>query len=166
MALAAKLYRLDNRQSDRFAVAVDATIRAASARPMDASVTDLSETGFCAELDQEMPIGAAISIGLPGVGVIEACVMRRDGDRYGCKFLVPLTRAAIARATADTPATIVSFPPAPAPLAMPAIGHLQGTDMAAAVDARLPIWMSIVIIGGSSVLLWSAIIGAIHAVVA
>ena len=159
MALAAKLYRLDNRQSDRLSVEVDATVRGASAKPMDAVVTDLSETGFCAAIDQELPIGAEISIGLAGVGVIEACVVRSVGESYGCRFLVPLTSAAIARATSVQ--TIVAFPNAPRDFTVtPAAGALQNRG------DKLPGWMSLGIIAGSSVLLWSGIIAGVRVAIA
>ena len=164
MALAAKLYRLDSqpsgRQADRLSVEVDATVRAASAQPLDASVSDLSETGFCARLDQDLPIGSEISIGLPGVGVLEACVVRTVGDSYGCRFLVPLTPAALERAPSTQ--TIVAFPAPASPWSpVPA-----ATGAVARDPDKLSGWMSLSIIVGSSALLWAGIIAGVRVAVA
>jgi hypothetical protein len=161
MALAAKLYRLDNRQSDRLSVEVDATVRAAAAQPIDATIADVSETGFRAWIEQEVPIGAEISIGLPGVGVIEACVVRREGNDYGARFLVPITPAAIAKAMSAE--TVVAFP-----AVAPPVDYVTGHDSALRVrtDDKLPGWMSLSIIIGSSAVLWGGIIAGVRAAVA
>lgn len=159
MAYAATLYRLDNRQSDRFEVEVDATVRAAAATPLDATVSDLSETGFRATIAQDLPIGTEISIGLPGVGVIEACIVRREGSKYGCQFLVPVTPEAIAKATSVE--TVVAFPSPESMVSPPRHATAPDGD-----DGKLPGWMSLGIIVGSSALLWTGIIAGVRVAVA
>ena len=90
MGLVAYLYR-DSRWAERHTVERDATLRDSDWSPIDVTVEDLSESGFGVVASTELGIGAEIGLGLSGIGMREARVVRRAGDLYGCEFLVPLT---------------------------------------------------------------------------
>ena len=96
MAVTAKLYRAqDERVADRQTVNLGATLRRDDQRPVDIQVDDLSATGFRMQSDEPIAIDATVSVGIAGLGRHTARVVRRDGQHYGCRFVVPLAIDAV-----------------------------------------------------------------------
>ena len=91
MALAVKVFA-DGRSAERRKVDADATVRDVRMVPVDARVLDLSETGFRIATEIAFDIGQRITLGFGGWGMREAKVVRADGLKFGCEFLVPLPR--------------------------------------------------------------------------
>jgi len=147
MGLVAYLYR-DSRWAERHSVERDATLRDAAWSPIDVTVEDLSESGFGVVAPTELEIGAQIGLGLSGIGMREARVVRRAGDLYGCEFLVPLTAQELRAALATPPMT-----PIPLPLETGAIGEAEEHV------ERLPLGMRAVVIAIGAVLAWGVAIG-------
>ncbi|MES2441266.1 MAG: hypothetical protein V4574_00420 [Pseudomonadota bacterium] len=81
---------IDARGGVRFAVDQASVARGMDGAPMDVIVENFSRTGFLFTGDADLPVGTLVSIGLSGPGAREASVVRRDGLRHGCEFLVPL----------------------------------------------------------------------------
>jgi hypothetical protein len=101
MAVIAALYR-DGRSAERHAVSLDGTLRDPEWNPYDVVVEDLSSSGFRMPARADLEVGAYVSLGLPGVGICPARVVRQAGDRYGCAFLVPLNSAELGSAITGT----------------------------------------------------------------
>jgi hypothetical protein len=97
MGVPAHLRVLD-RSSPRREVQIDGTIRPSDA-PIDITITDLSETGFGAVLD-DLPLehGAYVAIGTQSLGVRNARVIWSEGARHGFEFVVPLRPADVIEA--------------------------------------------------------------------
>jgi hypothetical protein len=96
MAVTAKLYREhDERIADRQSVHLGATLRRDDQRPVDILVDDLSATGFRMACAEPMAIDATVSVGIAGLGRHTARIVRRDGEHYGCRFVVPLAIDAV-----------------------------------------------------------------------
>jgi hypothetical protein len=66
---------------------VDTTVRTTDAMPLDASLFDVSRSGCLLSVNADIGIGSVISIGISGIGRVDALVLRNDGDLYGCQFL-------------------------------------------------------------------------------
>jgi hypothetical protein len=146
----AKLYD-EARAADRLEADVDSTVRDAASRPHTVIVKDLSSTGCGMETQAELEVGASILIGLPGIGVRAARVVRRDGHFYGCAFDVPVSRRAIRSAVLGSVVNASSELPVEA-VAGP--GTLSEPHI-----RKLPTEMRIGVIIGATALLWAAIIG-------
>jgi hypothetical protein len=97
LTLAAKIYRCDERVSDRRRVSVSATVREVEAVPIDARIVDISEGGLRGEADEALEAGVMITVGLPGLGVLPARVVRGSGRMFACAFLEPLGSVDLAR---------------------------------------------------------------------
>jgi hypothetical protein len=147
MGLVAYLYR-DSRWAERHTVERDATLRDSDWAPIDVTVEDLSESGFGVVATTELAIGAEIGLGLSGIGMREARVVRRAGDLYGCEFLVPLNAQELRAALATPPMTPIPLP-------------FDRTEIGAAEEhiERLPLGMRAVAIVAGAVLAWGIAIG-------
>jgi hypothetical protein len=107
-------------------------------KPFGVVDENFSRTGFLFAGDVDLPVGTLVSVGLSGAGVREAKVVRRDGQRYGCEFLMPLPRRELNRAfkgqqdvVADLEAEIerrfrAAAEPAQAPEPSPPEPHRRG----------------------------------------
>lgn len=102
--------RDDQRSTERFAGARDATLRDAGAVPRDAIVGDVSRTGFRITGAADLIVGDCISIGVPGLGQRAAQVVRMDEGGAGCVFDVVLTPSEIDHVLASQPLTPLAFP--------------------------------------------------------
>jgi hypothetical protein len=97
MSLAAALFvepSGDRRVADRLSVSSPATARKQDA-PIDVMVRDLSRGGCLIETNTTLSEGAMIRLGISGVRVREAEVVRLTDDGYGCRFLKPLSEAEV-----------------------------------------------------------------------
>lgn len=114
MAFVAQLYQdyrhVAVRQAERYPVSLDGTLRNPRAEPHDVTIEDLSATGFRTAQMTGIEIGDVVTLGIFGVGLRSAAVMRNDKGSYGCQFLVPLTAGELRVALAGV------SPPEPVPL--------------------------------------------------
>src|SRR5262249_15740005 len=109
MGVVAQLYR-DARHGERHPVAIEATLRDADAAPFDAAIEDLSVSGFRVSVPAHLSIGDEIGIGVSGIGVRRARVVRSDGTVHGCEFLVPLSNAELTTALDAPAAELIPWP--------------------------------------------------------
>ena len=150
---------LDVGRSERVAVDRAGTLRDRARTPVDVAVDNLSTTGCLFVLDRALPLGALVSIGLPGVGVRYARISRVDHPRYACAFLTPVSADDIAAAlSADTVVT-GAFPLMPVP-ATP----IQPIDWEVRDEHKLPFGTRVAVILGVSAVLWAAIIAGVIAI--
>jgi hypothetical protein len=59
----------------------------------DILVRDISESGFSADVDAEIPLGAVVRLRLPGAGVIVARVADCSAGRVSAVFVNPVSAA-------------------------------------------------------------------------
>lgn len=100
MALTASLVFEDpaeRRDAQRIPVGSAATARR-QATAIDVVILDLSRDGCLIESDAALREGMKISLGIAGIRVRQADVVRRAGREYGCRFPVPLTADEVRRA--------------------------------------------------------------------
>lgn len=153
MALTAQLY-LDARGSKRFRVAFDATLRDPLHAPLDVVVEDLSASGFRVLTSADLAVRVEIGLGLAGIGMHRARVVRREKGVYGCEFVTPLTSNDLRIA--------LSAPPS-APNALPKLGPWARVPIEAARDDRpvrkLPRPARLLVIVALAVACWLLVIG-------
>lgn len=138
----------DTRAAARRPVDTAATLRetgrdAREGGAIPAAVRDLSATGLRLECARELTVGQRVRIGISGLGVLPATVVRRDED-YGCAFDCPLTPDQLRAAPADT---VVPFDP-PGPW----------TDAAPEPeDTPYPRWVRVLLLLGISLTGWGLV---------
>lgn len=108
MALIVQLYD-SGRSAERHDLGADATVRGPDRVPIDVLVADLSRTGCLFVSTEPLGSDATITIGIAGVGLREARIVRNQDVRFGCTFLIPLTDAELAAGLAESE-TIALFP--------------------------------------------------------
>ena len=97
MSLAAALFvepSGDRRIADRVPVESPATARNQAA-PIDVLVRDLSSGGCLITTETQLAEGARIRLGIAGVQVRDAQVVRLTADGYGCRFISPLSETEV-----------------------------------------------------------------------
>jgi len=114
VAVAAKLYQLEERRDQRRAIELDAKVHQPKGPALDALISDVSDFGFRAELDHALGIGDIVGLEVPRIGLIEAVVVRRVGREYGCEFLRPIDGAVVVTASEARAADAAPAPPASA----------------------------------------------------
>lgn len=150
LQLAANVFRTGGLRDERKPVSFDSTVRDPSLQPIDATVLDISGSGFRARVETPLEVSDEITLGLPGLGMVPAVVVRKAGRDYGCAFKAPVTARAIAAALAAEPVHKASFPALPPP------ADELATD-------KWPVATRVAIIGGGAAALWALIIAAVHA---
>lgn len=140
MGIVAQLYR-DARWAARRKVEIEATLRDPDWSPADAVVEDLSASGFRVVVAADLAEGAEVSLGIAGIGLRHARVVRRTEDGYGCEFLIPLTEAQVQAALQARPADPVALPPA-----------------ADTGERRYPIRVRLAIVAAGAMLSWALLI--------
>lgn len=108
MALIVQLYD-SGRSAERHDLGADATVRGPDRVPIDVLVADLSRTGCLFVSTEPLHVDGVITIGIAGVGLREARIVRNQDVRFGCTFLIPLTDAELAAGLAESE-TIALFP--------------------------------------------------------
>jgi hypothetical protein len=149
MGVLAHLSVLD-RSSPRREVQIGGTIRHSDA-PIDVTITDLSETGFGAVLD-DLPLetGACVVIGTHSLGVRKARVIWSNGARHGFEFVVPLRPGDVIEAKAsDNVVTIIE------PSNQEAIFEPPYPDPEI---AKWPGWIRVLLILGAAAAGWAALV--------
>jgi len=149
MALIGQLYG-HGRSAERHDLAADATLRGADHVPVDVLVVDLSQTGCLFVTAEPLPMEAIVTIGIAGVGLREAHIVRNQDIRFGCTFLTPLTSAELAAGLAASE-TVALFPfqhpPAPEQQPMPIVAKLPRPLRLVAFSGLVAIsWMLVVVV--------------------
>lgn len=147
MALIVQLYD-SGRSAERHDLGADATVRGPDRVPIDVLVADLSLTGCLFVSTEPLKIDGIITIGIAGVGLREARIVRNQDVRFGCTFLVPLSEAELAAGLAESE-TVALFPLDP-----------QGARDAEAGLARptLPRPVRLMIFAGLGVASWAGLL--------
>lgn len=151
--LAAKLYCED--RSERLAVELSGTLRDDDWRPVDITVDEVSTTGARVRTQIPLRVGEVVTIGIEGLGLCPARVMRAAGpELFGLAFVKPFTQyeleASIQREN------VATFVP-PVRFETPTAAEPD----APVTDERYPIGIRALIILGTSVATWAAIGGAV-----
>lgn len=105
----------DRRGASRRPLGAPATLRDTARTPLDAQLVDMSETGCLIRMDGNLAIGTGISVGVVGLPVTEATIVRRSGQVYGCAFVRPLPIGSVSGAGLGSNVVSGAFP---APLTM------------------------------------------------
>ena len=87
------------RIAPRADVAIEASISVAN-RPRPITLINLSSHGFMGECPSGVPLRSRVSLELPGLGPLQACVRWAVGRRVGGRFDTPLDETQLAAATA------------------------------------------------------------------
>ena len=133
--------------TDRLDIGKPSTVRADRFAPLDVVVEDLSSSGFLFRSDARIAPGAMLHVGLGGGGMAEAKVVRIDGDRVGCEFLVPLTVEQLRSSFAGGTVTDGAFP------------SIAASPLPLHRDDKLPGAARLAIVAGGGALAWLAVIG-------
>ncbi len=91
----AQLPQGEGRRSQRLLVNFAASIREAGASVVDAEVQNLSVTGFMAETDMKVEIGARVFLKLPGMEPLGSEVRWIEDGKVGFEFTSPLHPATL-----------------------------------------------------------------------
>ena len=97
-------------RAERTAVDRPGTLRERARFVTDIVVEDLSRTGCRICTDADMSVGTLISIGIPGVGMQAARVVRSEGNVHGCSFLLPITEADVLKSQTVVTVENLAFP--------------------------------------------------------
>lgn len=149
MALIGQLYS-HGRSAERHDLAADATVRGADRVPVDVLVVDLSQTGCLFVSAEPLQIESVVTIGIAGVGLREARIVRNQDVRFGCTFLMPLTTAELAAGLTESE-TVALFPfqhpPAPVQPPLPAVAKLPRPLRVAAFSGLVAIsWVLVAVL--------------------
>ena len=86
----------DRRRAPRVPVEIDAKMRELGASGVEATVLNISETGFMAVADGRFDVGTRIWLMLPGRDRANAVVKWATGDRIGAEFADPISLEGLA----------------------------------------------------------------------
>jgi hypothetical protein len=120
-------------------------------------ILDLSTTGLLLETFGDLADGETISLSIPGAGDVDAVVKWSSGRLFGCRFLEPISTAAVSATLLRAPyepqsASSPSHPSKNRPLASEAPSEPS-------VDGKLSFSVKLRWIVGLSLLSWAAFAG-------
>lgn len=141
----------DERSSTRYRLLLSASAEAAEIGLVDITIRDLSSTGFLVECNERLVPGTEITLELPDGTFSVGEIVWTSGNFFGGEFRIPLSIAALASARLISP---VVGPLAPVPESVDRHQEDAGAVDPEERDARLPVGRRILIIVGTSVLLW------------
>ena len=81
----------ERRQFSRHRVTLDATVRELGETGIDATVLNISESGFMAQSEAEFEVGSRVWLMLPGRERANAVVKWIAGDKLGAEFAEPIS---------------------------------------------------------------------------
>ena len=81
----------DRRRTQRVPVEIDARVRELGAEGFEATVLNISETGFMAEAEGDFEVGTRIWLILPGRERANALVRWIAGTKIGAEFAEPIS---------------------------------------------------------------------------
>lgn len=85
----------DRRRASRLPVEVGATMRELGASGVEATVLNISETGFMARTADHFEVGSRVWLLLPGRDRASAVVKWTAGDKIGAEFAEPISLAGL-----------------------------------------------------------------------
>lgn len=85
----------DRRRASRLAVEFEATMRELGSNGVEATVLNISETGFMARTAIHFEVGSRVWLLLPGRERASALVKWTAGDKIGAEFAEPISLAGI-----------------------------------------------------------------------
>lgn len=141
----------ERRRSERQPLCLDLEVERADGSTELVQVQDLSRRGLAIHSINTAHIGERLFLPLPQSGTVQAQVVWRCGNHYGCEFLHPIGTAALSAALlkarpARQEERVPDFLRPSGPSEQPVIGASSG------LFARLPLLL------GISALLWCAIL--------
>jgi len=83
--------KTERRAARRSEVALDGMVSNDAAQSASVLIEELSINGFLMLAAVRLNVGDVIRVSLPGIGEHEAGIVRQNGVRFGCSFVVPLT---------------------------------------------------------------------------
>lgn len=152
MKVAAKLYRARDGREERQAVAWASTVRTALAEPIDATVIEISSSGFRARAEAQFAVGEEVSVGMTNFGIRRAQVVHQSGHEYGCRFLSPVTQQVLDEALKASAAESSS------------VRHLPLAPPEPVLERWSTPIRALIIIGGA-LLLWGAILAGVYTLI-
>ena len=132
--------RIEARRAERRRADAPSTLRASASGPVDSFVHDISQTGAKISCDAELLIGDFVSIGLTGVGAVNAIVVWRRGQDYGLDFVMPLSHDDVRKAFAD--GSVVSLAP---PRPSRSLSQLEADPEEEGIYAEASGWLSMLL---------------------
>lgn len=117
----AKLFtdvEVERRSAERTPACLESVMRDGAATAVAVVIHDISATGFLLSTRADLGLGMVIGLGLPGVGIVRAFLIRRERELVGGKFVTPITPAEVRTAIRDDPVVWASFPTFQRPGAM------------------------------------------------
>ena len=123
-----------------------------SASDVDVVVHDLSVTGLLIEAPIDLSIGDRFTLELPGPGAVEAVVMWKSGQYFGCEFVRPIPNAALsAAALRSEPAPRLSDAAVHPAVDLPSLDERELDDAPLSPRAKLLTLLGLSLVG------WAAI---------
>jgi hypothetical protein len=99
----------EERGADRYRLLIEASADVAEAGTQAVSIHDLSATGFLLESDASLPVGAEISLDIPGAGTGAGDVVWTSGRFAGGQFRKPLASEVLAGGPRGEPGYMARF---------------------------------------------------------
>jgi hypothetical protein len=151
----------DQRGSPRRKLCLGTSLRATGEKVV---IHDLSSTGMLIETAAKLAPFDSLEIELPEAGVAHALVIWSSGSYYGCEFKNRLSRGAVSasrlrslpRASAEPPQTLQAAPVVAPPDREGTPEHVE--PLADADEDRAPLGTRLLVILGSTIILWAVII--------
>jgi hypothetical protein len=177
------LARLDVERSFRIPVDRPATLRDSTQSPVDVAVDNLSGTGCLLRAEEDLAVDTIVSLGIPGIGVHQARIIRVDRPYYGCEFVMPISLNSVQIALKSETTIERMFPQwavagsvkpiqiatseqakfASADLAHTSANQAQSIVARDRLKHKLPLGTRLVILIGASIVPWGLIAFGIHA---
>jgi hypothetical protein len=162
MALLARIevQGAEERGSERYRLRLNSVGQADRSGTSGVTVHELSGSGFLLETDAPLTLGSDITLELPIAGIVPGEIVWRNGQYAGGRFLRPLSPDAITAALSASRVVWPNFAPSTA-AERDRTTTFDAVPSANTADERLPLAARMRIITGISMLLWSAIGGAV-----
>lgn len=81
----------ERRRASRHPVALDARVRELGSNGVEATIVNISESGFMAQSEGSFEVGARVWLMLPGRDRANAVVKWVAGDKIGAEFAEPIS---------------------------------------------------------------------------
>lgn len=138
----------ERRQDTRHPLDAAATLRVARTVPRDVLIHDLSAGGCQFVSAKPIALGSSISVGIAGVGMREATIVRSHAGLHGCAFEQPLNATELNRAgRIDTVHSGHFVIPAGSELLEPSLGKYSGATRLGVLLASAAAAWALLILG-------------------
>lgn len=102
MYVEAKVYRT-RRAGERFDTEARSTLRSGASAPIDVVVDQVSRSGCHIVTAETVDVGEIITLGIAGLGRVEALVVRRTPSGYGCAFISHVPESLLREVGVESP---------------------------------------------------------------